>query len=216
MRATSSPAWKREISLDGREYEGLVTGISPEVRSGQVTGRVKFAGDQPPGLRQSQRGSVRIVIEQRAKASSSSAARTSSTGTRAVYVVDGDQAVRTPVELGAASVGEIEVLNGLDARAGSRDLRHAATWTTFPNSTSAANAEPTTGHAMLEMHRHQQDLPHGPDRDARAARLLAEGRRRRVRRGHGPFGLRQDDVHERRRPARDLRHRHATSWTART
>jgi HlyD family secretion protein len=30
-----------------------------------------------------------------------------------VYVVDGDQAALTPVELGAASVGEIEVLKGL-------------------------------------------------------------------------------------------------------
>jgi HlyD family secretion protein len=31
-----------------------------------------------------------------------------------VYVVDGDRAVLTPVELGAASVGEIEVLKGLE------------------------------------------------------------------------------------------------------
>jgi HlyD family secretion protein len=35
-------------------------------------------------------------------------------GTKAVYVVDGDQAVLTPVQLGAASVGEIEVLKGLE------------------------------------------------------------------------------------------------------
>jgi HlyD family secretion protein len=102
-----------EISLDGREYKGLVTGISPEVRSGQVTGRVKFAGEQPPGLRQSQRGSVRIVIEQRAKATKFERSADIASGTRAVYVVEGDQAVLTPVELGAASVGEIEVLKGL-------------------------------------------------------------------------------------------------------
>ena len=102
-----------EISLDGREYKGLVTGISPEVRSGQVTGRVKFAGEQPPGLRQSQRGSVRIVIEQRAKAMKFERSSDIVSGTKAVYVVDGDQAVLTPVELGAASVGEIEVLKGL-------------------------------------------------------------------------------------------------------
>jgi HlyD family secretion protein len=102
-----------EISLDGREYKGLVTGISPEVRSGQVTGRVKFAGDQPPGLRQSQRGSVRIVIEQRAKALKFERSSDIASGTRAVYVVEGDTAVLTPVELGAASVGEIEVLKGL-------------------------------------------------------------------------------------------------------
>jgi HlyD family secretion protein len=102
-----------EISLDGREYKGVVTGISPEVRSGQVTGRVKFAGEQPPGLRQSQRGSVRIVIEQRAKALKFERSSDIMSGTRAVYVVEGDTAVLTPVELGAASVGEIEVLKGL-------------------------------------------------------------------------------------------------------
>ncbi len=102
-----------EISLDGQEFKGLVTGISPEVRSGQVTGRVKFAGEQPPSLRQSQRGSVRIVIEQRAKAVKFERSSDISSGTRAVYVVDGDQAVLTPVELGAAAVGEIEVLKGL-------------------------------------------------------------------------------------------------------
>jgi len=103
-----------EISLDGREHKGLVTAISPEVRSGQVTGRVKFAGEQPAGLRQSQRGSVRIVIEQRAKARKFERSADIVTGTPAVYVLDGDRAVLTPVELGAASVGEIEVLNGLE------------------------------------------------------------------------------------------------------
>lgn len=108
------PGMEAEISLDGREHKGLVTAISPEVRSGQVTGRVKFAGEQPAGLRQSQRGSVRIVIEQRAKARTFERSADIATGTRAVYVVDGNRAVLTPVELGAASVGEIEVLNGLE------------------------------------------------------------------------------------------------------
>jgi HlyD family secretion protein len=108
------PGMEAEISLDGREHKGLVTAISPEVRSGQVTGRVKFAGEQPAGLRQSQRGSVRIVIEQRAKAVKFERSSDIVPGTRAVYVVNGDQAVLTPVELGAASVGEIEVLKGLE------------------------------------------------------------------------------------------------------
>jgi HlyD family secretion protein len=102
-----------EIALDGQDYKGLVTAISPEVRSGQVTGRVKFAGRQPPGLRQSQRGSVRIVIEQRAKALKFERSADIVSGTKAVYVVHDDTAVLTPVELGAAAVGEIEVLNGL-------------------------------------------------------------------------------------------------------
>lgn len=102
-----------QISLDGSQHAGVVTAISPEVRSGQVTGRVKFAGSQPPGLRQSQRGSVRIVIEQRAMAVKFERSSDIDPTTRAVYVVDGDRAVRRDVQLGAASVGEIEVLEGL-------------------------------------------------------------------------------------------------------
>ncbi|MEX1994793.1 MAG: HlyD family efflux transporter periplasmic adaptor subunit [Steroidobacteraceae bacterium] len=102
-----------EISLDGAQHAGIVTAISPEVRSGQVTGRVKFAGSQPTDLRQSQRGSVRIVIEQRDRALQFERSSDIASGTRAVYVVDGDRAVRTDVQLGAASVGEIEVLKGL-------------------------------------------------------------------------------------------------------
>src|SRR5262245_4675935 len=102
-----------EIALDGQNYKGLVTGISPEVRSGQVTGRVKFAGAQPPSLRQSQRGSVRIVIEQRAKAIQFERSADIYPGTKAVYVVNDDTAVLTPVQQGAASVGAIEVIEGV-------------------------------------------------------------------------------------------------------
>ncbi len=103
-----------QISLDGQQHRGLVTAISPEVRSSQVTGRVKFAGTQPAGLRQSQRGSIRIVIEQRAKARKFERSSDITSGTRQVHVVDGDRAVLRPVELGAASVGEIEVITGLE------------------------------------------------------------------------------------------------------
>jgi len=108
------PGMEAQISLDGSQHTGVVTNISPEVRSGQVVGRVKFKGEQPAGLRQSQRGSVRIVIEQRAKARKFERSSDIASGTRKVYVVDGDRAVLRPVELGAASVGEIEVIKGLE------------------------------------------------------------------------------------------------------
>jgi HlyD family secretion protein len=108
------PGMEAQISLDGTQHAGVVTGISPEVRSGQVVGRVKFAGTQPAGLRQSQRGSIRIVIEQRAKARKFERSSDITSGTRQVHVVDGDRAVLRAVELGAASVGEIEVMKGLE------------------------------------------------------------------------------------------------------
>jgi hypothetical protein len=113
-----------EISLDGHEYKGVVTGISPEVRSGQVTGRVKFAGEQPPSLRQSQRGSVRIVIEQRAKALKFERSSDIVSGTKAVYVVDGDQAVLTAGRARRRLGRRDRSAERPQAGAGSRHLRH--------------------------------------------------------------------------------------------
>ncbi len=39
--------------------------MSPEVKQSQVTGRLRFAGEVPQGLRQNQRVSTRIVLESR-------------------------------------------------------------------------------------------------------------------------------------------------------
>ncbi len=108
------PGMEAEISLDGAQHAGVVTAISPEVRSGQVVGRVKFAGQQPAGLRQSQRGSVRIVIEQRAMARKFERSSDIGPATKTVHVLRDDLAVLTPVVLGGASVGEIEVIKGLE------------------------------------------------------------------------------------------------------
>ena len=54
-----------EISLGGRTVPGTVTAISPEVRQSEVTGRVKFNSTQQRGLRQNERASVRIVLDER-------------------------------------------------------------------------------------------------------------------------------------------------------
>lgn len=107
------PGMSAEINLDGRPRAGVVTAISPEVRQSQVTGRVKFRDAQPPGLRQNQRASVRIVLDERDDVLKFERGSFIESATRAVYVVRGDQAIRTPVQLGAASIGEIEVLRGL-------------------------------------------------------------------------------------------------------
>lgn len=107
------PGMSAEITLEGRQVPGLVTAISPEVRQNQVTGRVKFANGQPPGLRQNQRTAVRIVLDERDNVVKFERGSFIDDATRAVYVVHGARAVRVPVELGAASVGEIEVVHGL-------------------------------------------------------------------------------------------------------
>jgi len=109
------PGMHADITLEGRTVPGAVTAISPEVRQSQVTGRVKFSGAQPPGLRQNERNAVRIVLDERDAVLKFERGSFIDDTTRALYVVRGSQAVRVPVALGAASVSEIEVLRGLAA-----------------------------------------------------------------------------------------------------
>jgi HlyD family secretion protein len=107
------PGMTADITLDGRPHAGTVTAISPEVRQSQVTGRVKFSGAQPPRLRQNQRAAVRIVLDERNDVLKFERGSFIDDATRALYIVRGDHAVRVPVELGAASVAEVEVVRGL-------------------------------------------------------------------------------------------------------
>jgi len=101
-----------EIALDGRQFTGTVAGISPDVRNAQVTGRVRFAA-QPKGLRQNQRASVRIVLDERNDVLKVARSPFSDSDSKFAYVVQDDAALRTPVEFGAAAIGEIEIRNGL-------------------------------------------------------------------------------------------------------
>jgi len=101
------------ITLEGQDIPGIVTAISPEVRQNQVTGRVRFRDGQPPRLRQNERAAVRILLDERDAVTKLERGSFIDSATRAVYVVRGGEAVRVPVELGAASVAEIEVLRGL-------------------------------------------------------------------------------------------------------
>jgi HlyD family secretion protein len=104
-----------EITLDGQTQPGVVTAISPEVRQSLVTGRVRFSAEQPRGLRQNERASLRIVLDERNNVLKFEHGPLIDEHTHEVYVVKGDHAVRTPVQLGGASVAEIEVLHGLAA-----------------------------------------------------------------------------------------------------
>jgi len=109
------PGLPADITLDGQTVHGEVTQVSPDVRDGWVTGRAKFVGAQPVGLRQNEQAAVRIVMGQHNDVLKVERGAFLDPATRYVYVVRGDEAIRTPVELGAASVSEIQVLRGLAA-----------------------------------------------------------------------------------------------------
>ena len=107
------PGLAAQVTLEGRSVPGRVTAISPEVRQNQVTGRVKFSGGQPPGLRQNERTAVRIVLDERNGVLKFDHGPFIDDNVHALYVVRGTHALRVPVVLGAASVTEIEVIRGL-------------------------------------------------------------------------------------------------------
>jgi HlyD family secretion protein len=103
-----------EINYAGKNYRGTVTSISPEVQQNEVRGRVRFAEQVPAGVRQNQRVNVRIVLDQRDNVLKVERGAFVDSGSVA-YVVQGDMATRRPITLGAMSVGEVEILSGLNA-----------------------------------------------------------------------------------------------------
>jgi len=103
-----------QISGNGKQWPGTVGAISPEVVNGEVAARVRFAGAQPERLRQNQRLSVRIVLDQRDNALTvTRGSFVDEAGGRFAYVVRDGIAVRTPVRLGASSIDKVEILEGL-------------------------------------------------------------------------------------------------------
>ncbi|HEY8182055.1 MAG TPA: efflux RND transporter periplasmic adaptor subunit [Thermoanaerobaculia bacterium] len=102
------------IAFEGREYTGNVTAISPEVVNSQVTTTVAFKGATPPGLKQSQRLTTRLVFESKKDVLKvARGAFVESGGGRVAYVVNGKLAARRPIALGVTSVNEVEVVSGL-------------------------------------------------------------------------------------------------------
>lgn len=110
-----TPGVPAQITLGGQTVKGVVTDIAPAVRNGWVTGRLRFAGTPPAGLRQNEQASVRIILGQHNNVLYMDRGAYISPQTRFVYLERGDKAVRVPVTFGAASIAEIEVLQGLTA-----------------------------------------------------------------------------------------------------
>lgn len=98
----------------GGPWPAEVAAVSPEVVNGEVTARLRFTGDQPPGLRQNQRLTARVLMDTRRDVLKVERGPfVDQAGGRYAYVMDGGTAVRRPVSLGASSLAEIEVLDGL-------------------------------------------------------------------------------------------------------
>ncbi|HEY8146835.1 MAG TPA: efflux RND transporter periplasmic adaptor subunit [Kofleriaceae bacterium] len=122
-----------EVRIGATTANGTLSALSPEVVDNNVVARVRFAGKQPEGLRQSQRVSARILIEERADVIMVPRGPfLEAHGGRTIYVVDDGIAVKRSIRVGATSVSSVEILEGLSAGekvviAGSEDFEDAGT-----------------------------------------------------------------------------------------
>ena len=99
----------------GEPYPGQVSAVSPEVVNGEVTGRLRFTDKQPPGLRQNQRLSARIVLDTRRDVLMVERGPfLEQDGGRFAYVIEGGTAVRRPIRAGASSLSAVEIVSGLE------------------------------------------------------------------------------------------------------
>jgi HlyD family secretion protein len=104
-----------DINFNGETHQAKLVTISPEIENNQVTGRVRFADQIPRGLRQNQRLTTRVLLENKPNALMVQRGQfLESSGGRFAYVVKDGVANRTPIETGARSLGNVEILAGLN------------------------------------------------------------------------------------------------------
>ncbi len=103
-----------QISGAEHEWDGTVSAVSPEVVTGEVAARVRFAGGTPEGLRQNQRLLVRVVLDQRKDVLMVARGSWLDTeGGHFAYVVNDGLAQRRAIRAGASSLSTVEILEGL-------------------------------------------------------------------------------------------------------
>jgi HlyD family secretion protein len=97
------------------QYRGELVSLSAEVVNSEVTGRIRFLGEAPPGLRQNQRVTVRVMMDELLDVLKVQRGSFTDSGSGRYAFVLGDDglAVRRPIRLGARSVNEVEILSGL-------------------------------------------------------------------------------------------------------
>ncbi len=103
-----------EVTINGVKAIGKLSALSPEVVKSQVLARVRFNGEQPHGLRQSQRVSARLLIEEKPNVLLLPRGPfVESEGGRFAYLVDKGIARRIPLKVGATSISAVEIMDGL-------------------------------------------------------------------------------------------------------
>lgn len=104
-----------EILIGTKRYTGQLVAVSPEIISNQVGSRIRFVDEMPTNIRQNQRLTTRILIEEKPNVLTLQRGQFLESGAgRVAYVLDGDeQAFRKSIVIGARSLGAVEIQSGL-------------------------------------------------------------------------------------------------------
>jgi HlyD family secretion protein len=103
-----------EIADSAQKYTGALSAVSPEVVDGQVVARVRFGDAKPPGLRQNQRLSTRILIDEHPNVLMVERGPFVDSGAgRVAYIVHDGMAERRAIEVGATSLNAVELVSGV-------------------------------------------------------------------------------------------------------
>ena len=105
-----------EVSVGGQRFLGQLVAVSPEIVANQVACRVRFVERMPSNLRQNQRLTTRILLEERPNVLTLQRGQfLDSGGGRVAYVLGDDGlAVRRQIEIGARSLAAVEIVDGLE------------------------------------------------------------------------------------------------------
>ncbi len=103
-----------EIIEGAQKFTGALSAVSPEVVDGQVVARGRFGDDKPAGLRQNQRLTTRILIDEHPNVLMVDRGPFVDSGAgRVAYVVRNGVAERTPIQVGATSLNAVELVSGV-------------------------------------------------------------------------------------------------------
>jgi HlyD family secretion protein len=105
-----------EIIIGNDRYSGTLVAVSPEIVNSQVGSRIRFVDRMPTNIRQNQRLTTRILIEEKPGVLMLQRGQfLESGGGRVAYVLDGEGlAVRKSIVIGARSLAAIEIQEGLN------------------------------------------------------------------------------------------------------
>jgi HlyD family secretion protein len=105
-----------EVQIGSSKFAGELVAVSPEIVNNQVNGRIRFSGIAPTNLRQNQRLTTRILLAEHADVLLVQRGQFLDTGAgRVTYVVNEDGlAKRRSIEVGARSLGAVQIIAGLD------------------------------------------------------------------------------------------------------